>query len=367
MGEELLNMKVILVDDDCLALEGISRMLHWERFSGKLSGCAASGREAIGLIETEKPDVVISDICMPDGDGLELSRYLFEHCPDTRMIMISGHSEFEYAQRALQYHVTDYILKPINLAKFNSLEERLIAIQSELSADVPPWYAGDETLRMRVSEALHKGDMAAMGELLISDEVSESLSDRKDVLGIQLLNYLFSYQEELGKDRSSLDAMRQKAMTAYWRLSTQRERLAYLAAQYYDLMEYAEEQKGEYAHPIVSYCLKAIQENYTDSNFNISNLADSLHLSLSYLSTVFKNVTGQNISSYLSARRLNHAQALLRDPSIAIRDICFASGYDNPQYFAKFFKKHTGMTPSEYRNLYAGGNVSDLIGGESGL
>ena len=87
----------------------------------------------------------------------------------------------EYAQRALQYHVTDYILKPITRAKFNSLEERLIAIQSELSADVPPWYAGDETLRMRVSEALHKGDMAAMGELLISDEVSESLSDRKDV------------------------------------------------------------------------------------------------------------------------------------------------------------------------------------------
>ena len=48
-------MKIILVDDDCLALEGISRMLHWERFSGKLSGCAASGREAIELIEEKNP------------------------------------------------------------------------------------------------------------------------------------------------------------------------------------------------------------------------------------------------------------------------------------------------------------------------
>ena len=358
---------VMLVDNEPAILHALAYSIDWAAQDCRIMATARDGREAMLQFDKQPPDIVISDICMPDGDGLELSRYLFEHCPDTRMILISGHSEFEYAQRALQYHVTDYILKPITRAKFNSLEERLIAIQSELSADVPPWYAGDETLRMRVSEALHKGDMAAMGELLISDEVSESLSDRKDVLGIQLLNYLFSYQEELGKDRSSLDAMRQKAMTAYWRLSTQRERLAYLAAQYYDLMEYAEEQKGEYAHPIVSYCLKAIQENYTDSNFNISNLADSLHLSLSYLSTVFKNVTGQNISSYLSTRRLNHAQALLRDPSIAIRDICFASGYDNPQYFAKFFKKHTGMTPSEYRNLYAGGNVSDLIGGESGL
>ena len=352
-------MKVILVDDDQLALEGISRMLHWDRFGGELSGCATNGKEALELIRTERPNVVISDICMPDMDGLDLAKYLFESCPDTRMILISGHSEFAYAQRALQYQVTDYILKPITRAKLNNLEERLLSIQEELTADVPPWYACDETLRTRVSDALHKGDMAAIGELLISSEVSDSLAARRDVLGIQLLNYLFLYQEELGKDRSSLEALRQKAMVEYWKLTTQQERLAYLAAQYYDLMEYAEERRGEFTHPIVSFCLQAIQENYTDSNFNISNLADSLHLSLPYLSTVFKNATGQNISSYLSARRLSHAQALLRDPSNAIRDVCFSCGYDNPQYFAKLFKKRTGMTPSEYRNLYAGGNLPD--------
>ena len=250
--------------------------------------------------------------------------------------------------------MTDYILKPITRAKLNSLEERLAAISAELSADVPPWYACDEALRTQVSQALRKGDMAAMGELLISQDVFRSLADRRDVLGIQLLNYLFLYQEELGKDRDSLDAMRQKAMVEYWKLTTQQERLAYLATQYYDLMEYAQSCKGEYANPIVSYCLQAIQNNYADSNFNISNLADTLHLSLSYLSTVFKNATNQNISSYLSAKRLERARELLQDPSISIKDVCVSSGYDHPRYFAKFFKKHTGMTPSEYRNLYAG-------------
>ena len=347
-------MKIILVDDDRMALDGISRMLHWDRFGGQFMGCATSGDEAVALLQEHHPDVVISDIRMPGMDGLDLARYLYEHCPDTRMILISGHGEFEYAQRALQYQVTDYILKPITRAKLNSLEERLAAINAELTADVPPWYACDEALRTRVSEALHKGDMAAMGELLISNDVFRSLSDRRDVLGIQLLNYLFLYQEELGKDRASLDAMRQKAMEEYWKLTTQQERLSYLATQYYDLMEYAENRKGEYANPIVAYCLQAIQDNYSDSNFNISNLADTLHLSLSYLSTVFKNATGQNISSFLSAKRLEQARELLRDASIPIRDVCFSSGYDDPRYFAKFFKKHTGMTPSEFRNLYAG-------------
>lgn len=59
-------------------------------------------------------------------DGLDLAQYLYEHCPDTRMILISGHGEFEYAQRALQYQVTDYILKPITRAKLNSLEDRAV-------------------------------------------------------------------------------------------------------------------------------------------------------------------------------------------------------------------------------------------------
>lgn len=214
-------MKIILVDDDPLALERIYRMLHWEQFGGQLVGCATSGDQAVQLLEEHKPDVVISDIRMPGMDGLDLARYIAEYCPNTRMILISGHGEFEYAQRALQYQVTDYILKPITRAKLNSLEERLAAIPAELSADVPPWYACNEELRTRMNETLRKGDMAAMGELLISEEVFRSLSDRKDVLGIQLLNYLFLYQDELGKDRASLDARRQKAMTEYWQLTTQ--------------------------------------------------------------------------------------------------------------------------------------------------
>ena len=348
-------MKIILVDDEPMALDGISRMLHWERFDGQLVGCAADGQEAVELLEKHHPDVVVSDIRMPGMDGLALSRYVYEHTPNTRMILISGHGEFEYAQQALQYQVTDYILKPITREKLNSLEERLAAIRDELLRDEPPWYVGDQQLRERVTQALHKGDMAAMGELLISQDVRHSLSERRDVLGIQLLNYLFSYQEELGIDQKCLDAMRRKAILGYWRLTDQQQRLTYLAAQYYDLMELAENRKEKHTGPIVSYCLQAIEEHYTDANFNISNLAEMLHLSLPYLSTVFKNATNQTISSYLSSKRLERAPALLQDPAIPIKKVCWECGYSDPRYFAKLFKKHSGMTPSEYRNLHAGG------------
>ena len=68
------KLRVLLVDDDPLALEGIQRMLHWEAFGGELAGCAASGEEALALPEAERPDVVISDIRMPGMDGLEVIR-----------------------------------------------------------------------------------------------------------------------------------------------------------------------------------------------------------------------------------------------------------------------------------------------------
>lgn len=348
-------MKIILVDDDPMALEGISRMLHWERFGGQLMGCAVDGEEAIQLLEKHHPDVVISDIRMPGMDGLELARYVCEHLPNTHMILISGHGEFEYAQQALQYQVTDYILKPITRAKLNSLEERLEAIHDELQQDVPPWYVCNEELRQQVTQALHKGDMAAMGELLIRRDVCQALSNRRDVLGVQLLNYLFSYQEEMGMDQESLDAVRRKTILEYWKLTDPQQRVAYLATQFYDLMELAENRKGEYTGPIVSYCLQAMENRYTDPDFNISNLADMLHVSLSYLSTVFKQVTGQNISSYLSSKRLGRAQELLQDATVPIKLVCRECGYSDPRYFAKLFKKHTGMTPREYRNLHARG------------
>ena len=100
-----------------------------------------------------------------------------------------------------------------------------------------------------------------------------------------------------------------------------------------------------------------IQEHYTDASFNISQLADQANLSLSYLSTVFKQAMGQTISSYLSSQRLLKSQELLRDISIPVKDVCARSGYEDPHYFARSFKKQTGMTPSEYRNLH---NSRDL-------
>ena len=82
-----------------------------------------------------------------------------------------------------------------------------------------------------------------------------------------------------------------------------------------------------------------------------------MHVSLSHLSTVFKQATWVNLSAYVTDLRLEQARKLLSDMRYSISEVSFMSGYSDAKYFAKLFKKKTGSTPSEYRNLIVQGGI----------
>ena len=68
-----------------------------------------------------------------------------------------------------------------------------------------------------------------------------------------------------------------------------------------------------------------------------------------YFSKLFKQETGENFIEYLTKVRMKNAEELLKDSSYSIKEICTASGYGDPNYFSRIFKKYEGVTPSEYR------------------
>lgn len=110
--------KVVLVDDEILTREAISENTPWEEAGFILTGTAENGRDAISVIESVHPELVITDITMPVMDGLDLSKYIKEKYPSTSVIIISGYNEFEYAKRALSYGVMEYLLKPFTPDEF---------------------------------------------------------------------------------------------------------------------------------------------------------------------------------------------------------------------------------------------------------
>lgn len=118
--------KVLLVDDEILIRERISRKIQWRELGYELVGTCENGKEAIAFLEKEEVSLVLTDICMPFVDGLELAKYIHEHKKNTKVSIITGYEEFDYAKKAMEYHVFSYILKPITSAELidNLLEIR---------------------------------------------------------------------------------------------------------------------------------------------------------------------------------------------------------------------------------------------------
>lgn len=111
--------KVIIVDDEQLILEGITKIVDWAEAETVLVGQARNGLEAFDLIVREQPDIVITDIKMPRMDGLQLAAKVSETYPHIAMIMLSGFNDFEYAQTAMRHGVKHYLLKPCNERKIS--------------------------------------------------------------------------------------------------------------------------------------------------------------------------------------------------------------------------------------------------------
>jgi two-component system response regulator YesN len=109
-----VSYKVFLVEDEIVAREGIRDNVDWKSAGFEFSGEAPDGEIALPMIEAVRPDVVITDIKMPFMDGLQLSKIIREHMPRAKIIILSGHDEFQYAQAAVKIGVTEYLLKPVS-------------------------------------------------------------------------------------------------------------------------------------------------------------------------------------------------------------------------------------------------------------
>src|SRR5512134_1783514 len=120
-----MSYKVFFVEDEIITREGIRDNVDWKASGFEFCGEAADGEMALPLLRTAQPDVLITDIKMPFMDGLQLSKIVRERMPWVKIIILSGHDEFEYAQKAISLGVTDYLLKPVTVQKLQTVLQEL--------------------------------------------------------------------------------------------------------------------------------------------------------------------------------------------------------------------------------------------------
>jgi two-component system response regulator YesN len=104
--------KILIVDDEFIMRQGIKHMINWEQEGFQVIGEASTCQEALDIIETSMPHIIISDIVMPQMNGIEFTKIIHAKYPKIQIVILSSYSDFEYVRSSFQNGAVDYILKP---------------------------------------------------------------------------------------------------------------------------------------------------------------------------------------------------------------------------------------------------------------
>ncbi len=138
-----MKYTVLVVDDEQEQRLALIERVDWNKAGFEVVGEAENGVEALDVLETLEPDLILTDIKMPMISGLELAARVREIRPATQVVILSGYDSFEYAQTAINYNIISYILKPISP---DEMSEELITIHRRMDerlAGVLPSFATD--------------------------------------------------------------------------------------------------------------------------------------------------------------------------------------------------------------------------------
>lgn len=124
--------KLLIVDDEEWIVEGLKLQLPWEEMGIELLQTASNGKEAIMILERDEPTMILTDIRMPEIDGLELAKYIWQKKKACKMIIISGYADFEYARKSIVYGVSAYLTKPVIREE---LLEAILKIKEDLNSE----------------------------------------------------------------------------------------------------------------------------------------------------------------------------------------------------------------------------------------
>ncbi|GAE32501.1 response regulator transcription factor [Alkalihalobacillus hemicellulosilyticus] len=392
--------KVLIADDEMIIREGIKESVDWDQLNLNVVADAEDGEEALELAVEHQVDILLADLNMPIMNGLTLIKHLREELPNCKVIIITGHDEFSYAQEALRLSVVDYIIKPVETKelyrvldevcqKLMYLENRQQEIEQrskQLERNVPllretfclQWIKGElseheirEQLRfLQLPEVAPKwGGVLRWPEM----DINQPLLTEQEKQSI-----LFALEEHVKNEVSKKEAVVvRESITGciYVCIWDEQDEEPFLTIE-----QHAEEtlkirivQRMEAFHGNVSdipsfmkRCKESLYiqnevsqivrgaERYMSTHFHESGLtletiARELHVSSAYLSRLFKQQVGVSFVHALTKLRMKKAMQLLHSTDLTINEISQQVGYETQHYFSTAFKKVVGVTPNGYR------------------
>ena len=394
--------KLLIADDEPKIRRGLRKIVDWNSHDVQVIGDAEDGEVALDLIERLEPDIILLDINMPFLNGLNLLEKMNNLNMNFIIIIISGYDEFSYAQKALEYNVFDYVLKPVSREKIekivikalnklkiieekNNYEKWVIKQLNENMEQLKinfflEWFENkineeEVTKQLKYFNIKFEKKLGIM-IIKIIDKLNLDLKNNKwndklieyaignmikDIFKETETIVVFSDSrkniivliDNIDIERlSKINGEIEEAINNYLKFNVIIEQrnitngVLQVKQDYLKLIEIIKI-KNNFS-PMVLYTINYIQANYYN-NLNINHISEKLEVTSSYLSKILKKETGLSFIDFLTNTRIEKAIQIMKDQSVKIYDVAELVGYSNQHYFCRAFKKIMGVSPTEYK------------------
>ncbi|WP_117170085.1 response regulator transcription factor [Paraliobacillus sediminis] len=180
-----MTFKVLIVDDEPIICRGLTQTIPWENHDVEVIGVAHDGQDAINKIKAnDQIDIVITDVRMPNKDGLQLAAHLADNYPAIKVIMISGYDEFSYAKQAIHLGVKEYLVKPVDIDELLQVVGKVIKEIKEVQLESTQFHYSAFMNAVYHQVFYDPGEVAVEFETLQNERVYPFISIMKNYIDV---------------------------------------------------------------------------------------------------------------------------------------------------------------------------------------
>lgn len=278
--------KLLIAEDENKSRKAMRESIDWESLGILEVREASNGLEALNIAAEFNPQIIITDIKMPEMDGIELSKKILELNSDVHIIITTAYNDPSYLHSAIKLKAVDYILKPINISELVS------AVKSAINL-----YRQNQEQKFFKKET---GNIIEKNMPKYRDEFYDFIVSRN--VNPQLETATVADISRLSRDSLLIDSIK-----------------------------------------------KMVECSYNNVDLSVKSIADKIMYTSAYVCMIFKSNTGCTLNDYLTLYRIKKAKELLGNVTLKLYDVSSAVGFNDENYFSKVFKKYEGVTPIEYR------------------
>lgn len=403
-------MRILIVEDEAYTRTSLEECIRDTQYGFDEILTADNGRNGFKIFMEKKPEIVLTDIRMIGGDGIELAQRIYEVDRNTAIVFLTAYSQLEYMKQAIHVNAVDYVTKPVSMIeldcailrsmeKVNSYARQNIGLLRERFLKGLFGRENDDSVadyRRHIRELGFPVDGFCLTVISVcGTELKKYLPDssmeypalEKTVLGktvAQILEELpfsfrFIYNTECiliicaVRSGDPLEADRifrklaQRLSDSFYencfegvevRMSRAEKDLRYLknfeltSAEIFGTLKRNPVQESNISSRekhMVECIHEIIAADYADSSLKVSDIADKLCYTSAYLCMIYKKVTGITINDSINLYRIEKSKQFMEAGNVRIHEAAVRAGYSNENYFSKVFRKYEGISPKEYR------------------